>query len=118
MTKKRAERLTGYEVRQLDYRDRESRVAYGTFVGDELITEAAGATDELALQVLVRQVYRLHSLKTLAQYEGRCARCHRVKRLQIHHRQYRSHGGTHRLENLEPVCWDCHHVIHALERSK
>ena len=27
---------------------------------------------------------------------------------EIHHRKYRSHGGTHRVANLEPVCRDCH----------
>jgi uncharacterized protein YjcR len=50
--------------------------------------------------------------------EWRCSRCRKTKRLQIHHRQYRSHGGTHRIENLEPVCSDCHRLIHKLERSK
>jgi len=51
MTKKRAERLTGYEVRQLHEPDRRGRVAYGAFEGDELITEAAHLTDELAFEV-------------------------------------------------------------------
>jgi 5-methylcytosine-specific restriction endonuclease McrA len=32
--------------------------------------------------------------------------------LQIHHRKFRSRGGTHRPENLEPVCWECHRRIH------
>lgn len=118
MTKKGAERLTGYEIRQLDYSGRESSIVYGAFVGDELIAQAGNVTDDLALQVLVRELYRLHSLKVLEQYDGRCARCRRVERLEIHHRKYRSHGGTHRLENLEPVCWDCHHLIHTRERSK
>jgi hypothetical protein len=54
----------------------------------------------------------------LKQHDWRCARCRRPCRLQIHHRRYRSHGGTHRVENLEPVCWDCHKIIHKLERSK
>jgi hypothetical protein len=118
MTKRRAERLTGYEVRRLHDRDRTGRVAYGAFLGEELIAEGAHFTDELALKVLVREVYRLHALEVLRQCDGRCARCRKSKRLQIHHRQYRSHGGTHRIENLEPVCWDCHHLIHKLERSK
>jgi hypothetical protein len=26
-------------------------------------------------------------------------------------------GGTHRIENLEPVCWNCQKVIQRLERS-
>ena len=118
MTKKRAERLTGYEVRQLHDRDGNGKVAYGAFDGHQLIAEGAHAIDELAFEILVRQVYRLHSFEVLRRHDGRCARCRRVKRLQIHHRKYRSHGGTHRIENLEPVCWECHRIIHKLERSK
>jgi hypothetical protein len=118
MTKKRAERLTGYEVRRLHDRDRKGRVAYGAFQEGELMAEGAHLTDELALEVLVREVYRLHSLEVLRRHDGRCARCRSSRRLQIHHRRYRSHGGTHRIDNLEPVCWDCHKLIHKLERSQ
>jgi hypothetical protein len=118
MTKKRAERLTGYEIRQLHDRDGRGKVAYGAFEGDELIAEGAHLTDELVFEVLVREVYRIHSLEVLRQNGGRCARCRGYRRLQIHHRRYRSHGGTHKIENLEPVCRDCHHLIHRLERSK
>jgi len=118
MTKKRAERLTGYELRQLHDGDRKGRVAYGAFEGDEMIAEGAHLTDELAFEVLVREVYRLHSLEVLRLHDGRCARCRSSRRLQIHHRRYRSHGGTHSIENLEPVCRDCHKLIHKLERSK
>jgi hypothetical protein len=118
MTKKRAEQLLGYDVRQLSPVGRGGGVAYGAFEGDELVAEAAHLVDELALEILVREVYRLHCLEVLRRHGGRCARCHRAKRLQIHHRRYRSHGGTHRVENLEPVCWDCHKAIHKLERSK
>ena len=110
--------MTGYEVRQLPDRDRRGKVAYGAFEGDELIAEGSHLTDELACEVLVREVYRIHSLEVLRQNGGRCARCCSYRRLQIHHRRYRSHGGTHRIENLEPVCRDCHKVIHKLERSK
>ena len=118
MTKKRAERLTGYEIRRLPEREHDGRVSYGAFDGEELIVETAHLIEELALQVLVREVYQLHSIQVLEQYGWRCARCRSVRRLQIHHRRYRSHGGTHRIENLEPVCWDCHKLIHKLERSK
>jgi hypothetical protein len=51
MTKKRAEQLTGYEVRQLHDRDRRGRVAYGAFEGDELIAEGTHLSDDLAFEV-------------------------------------------------------------------
>lgn len=117
MTTRRAERLTGYEIRRLA--DTASgRIAYGAFRGDELVAEADHLTDDLALKILVERIYRLHCLIVLEQHGWTCSRCHEVKQLQIHHKTYRSHGGTHMIDNLEPVCWDCHHVIHRLERSQ
>ena len=110
--------MTGYEVRLIDDRDGTDKVSYGAFSEEELIAEGAHQIDEFALEILVREVYRLHSLEALRRCGGRCTRCRKPRRLQIHHRRYRSHGGTHRIENLEPVCWDCHRIIHKLERSK
>lgn len=116
MTKKRAERLTGYEVRRIT--EKAGKVTYGAFRDEELIASGTHLIDELALQVLVREVYRLHAIEVLKKADWRCARCGRPWRLQIHHRTYRSHGGTHRVDNLEPVCSDCHKIIHRAERSK
>ena len=118
MTKTRAERLIGCEVRRLEEAHAQSYVAYGAFRDNELIAEATHLTDDLALQILVRRIYEIHSLEAIKQHGWRCARCRRVRRLQIHHRKYRSHGGTHQVENLEPVCWDCHKMIHQTERSR
>ena len=118
MTQRRAEKMTGYEVRRLQDRGRPGRIVYGAFRGNVMVAEGAHLTDDRALQILVREVYTAHSLEVLKRHQWRCARCRRGGRLQIHHRTYRSHGGTHRIENLEPVCWDCHKIIHKLERSK
>jgi hypothetical protein len=118
MTSKRAERLTGYDIRRIQDRDRNGKVTYGAFRGDELIAEGAHVLDEFALKILVREIYSIHCLEVLKRHNGRCARCRGIRRLQIHHRKYRSHGGTDRVENLEPVCWDCHKLIHKLEHSK
>ena len=117
MTKKMAERLTGYEIRPVRCKE-QGRVTYGAFQDEELIAETTDRTEELALKILVGVIYRIHCFEALKRHDGRCARCRAVKRLQIHHRRYRSHGGTHRIENLEPVCWQCHRMIHTLERSQ
>jgi hypothetical protein len=53
MTQKRAERLTGYEVRPLSGHG--DRIRFGAFEGKELIAEAAGVVDWLALESLVEQ---------------------------------------------------------------
>jgi len=115
MTKRRAERLTGYEIRELA--PERGLVAMGAFEGDKLVMKGVGRADFLALGALVQGVYLLHSRKAMEQHGWRCARCRARKHLGIHHREYRSHGGTHRIENLEPVCRDCHKLIHRTERS-
>ena len=94
MTNRRAERLTGYEVRSVGAND--GRVTYGAFRRDELVIVAEHATEDLALDALVREVYRLNSLEVLKQHGWRCARCRGARRLQIHYRRYRSHGGSTR----------------------
>ena len=116
MTKKRAERLTGYEIRSVG--ENNGKITYGAFRRDELVIVAEHVTEDLALDALVREVYRLNSLEVLKQHGWRCARCRGARRLQIPHRRYRSRGGSHQTNNLEPVCWDCHKMIHKLERSK
>ena len=117
MTRAKAERLTGYEIRRLETSERDGCVAYGAFRDNQMIAEGANSTDDIALKILVREVYSVHSYEAFRRFNWRCARCRRGGRLQIHHRKYRSHGGTHRIENLEPVCWNCHRLIHQLERS-
>jgi HNH endonuclease len=115
MTKRRAERLTGYEIRELA--PQRGLVAVGAFEGEKLVVKGVGRADFLALRALVQAAYLFNSRKVMEQHDWRCARCRSSQRLEIHHRRYRSHGGTHRIENLEPVCRDCHKLIHRTERS-
>ena len=115
MTKRRAERLTGHEIRELP--PEKGLVVVGAFQDGHLIVKGIGRADFLALGALVRRVLLLHGRKAMEQHSWRCARCRLPKRLEIHHREYRSHGGTHRIETLEPVCRDCHKLIHRTERS-
>ena len=116
MTRKRAEVLTGYEIRTLARPS--GRFQLGAFVEDQLIAEATHWTEHLALKALVEAVYRLHCGKVLKQCGGRCVRCRLQSAHHIHHKRYRSHGGTHEVDNLEPVCWDCHRMIHEIEYSQ
>jgi HNH endonuclease len=116
MTKKRAERLTGYEIRELP--SERGLNTLGAFEGDQLVVKAVGRADFIALRALVHGVFFVHSRKAMEQQGWRCTRCQSSRRLEIHHRRYRSHGGTHRMENLEPVCRDCHKMIHRQERSR
>ena len=115
MTRKRAERLTGYEIRLMGTGD--SEFSYGAFDGEDLVVESRHADERLALDRLVARVYARHRDGSLTTRVAVCA-VWAIQRLQIHHRKFRSHGGTHRPENLEPVCIECHDLIHRIERSK
>jgi hypothetical protein len=44
-----------------------------------------------------------------------CARCGKqdyVINMELHHKVFRSQGGSDEPENLEPLCHDCHFKIH------
>ena len=116
MTRRRAERLTGYEIRRMVTGD--SGFRYAAFDGADVVAESWHADERLALDRLVARVYARHRELVLERHAWQCARCGRSRSLQIHHRKFRSHGGTHRTVNLEPVCWECHDLIHRIERSK
>ena len=118
MTKRKAERLTGYEIRRMESEGKNGRFRFGAFRGEENVAEGDHRIESWALWFLVRAVYVVHCGIVLERYGWRCSRCHEAKPLQIHHRCFRSHGGTHDLENLEPVCMDCHREIHRRERSR
>ena len=72
MTKRRAERLTGYEIRELP--PERGLVAVGAFEGDNLVVKGVGRTDFFALGAVVQGVYMLHSRKAMEQHGWRCSR--------------------------------------------
>src|SRR5258708_36911490 len=100
MTAKRAECLTGYEIRRMA--EKSGKVTYGAFRDDEFVVTGTHRIDELALRVLVKEIYKLHAIEVLKQNNWRCARCGGPWRLQIHHRRDRSHGGTPPAGELGP----------------
>ena len=68
-----------------------------------------------------KPIWRAHSVRTatkaqrqilMARYGG-CFHCAAHPALcQIHHIKPVSQGGSTRLDNMVPVCWDCHQKIH------
>lgn len=68
-----------------------------------------------------KPIWRAHSVRTateaqrqilMARYDG-CFHCAAHPALcQIHHIKPVSRGGSTRLDNMIPVCWDCHQKIH------
>ena len=57
MTKRRAERLIGYEIRRIP--EGESDFRYGAFSGEELLAEAQHRKEGIALTLLVNRVYQI-----------------------------------------------------------
>jgi hypothetical protein len=92
VTRRKAERLTGYEVRRIQKDG--SIFSYGAFSGEDLMAQAMHRKESIALTLLVNRVYQIHSRQVLEKHGWRCTRCGRTYLLQIHHRQFRSHGGT------------------------
>jgi hypothetical protein len=66
MTKKRAERLTGYEIRELP--PERGLYTVGAFEGDQLVVKAVGRADFTALRALVHGVLFVHSRKAMKQH--------------------------------------------------
>lgn len=59
--------------------------------------------------VLSPEEYRALSVKKYVLQEGRCARCGKVKPLQLHHKHGRGIGGGKRNdEDSELCCQKCH----------
>ncbi len=113
MTKTRAEFLTGYSIRSTWLRGAWRCAAFN---GSTLVAEVLDRDERVGLRRLVKLIYAIHCQMALAEHGWRCAYCGRSRPIEIHHKRFRSLGGTHRVENLEPVCWDCHRRIHARGR--
>ena len=114
MTKKRAERLARYEIRSVG--ENNGKVAFGAFRSDELVIAAWHAVEDLALAALVSEVYKLNSLE-VSDSMARAARA----AVELGTSRFTTGAidrGRYALaEDLEPLCWDCHRLIHQRERS-
>jgi hypothetical protein len=69
MTKKRAQRLTGFEIRELA--PERGLVAVGAFEGEKLVVKGVGRADFLALRAVVRAAYLFNSRKAMEQHGWR-----------------------------------------------
>ncbi len=72
MTKRKAERLTGYDIRLI--RHERGRFTFGAFRGTDLVGEANDAFDEFALAALVEKVHAIHSSVATARTVARTSR--------------------------------------------
>jgi hypothetical protein len=75
----------------------------------------AGRTEKEAIDGLVKLGYVEVSGFVMKRANFLCERCGCGGALQIHHRIFRSHGGTHTPDNLEAlgVNCQCHNKIHS-----
>jgi hypothetical protein len=114
MTIRRAEHLTGYEIRVAAASGLFRQ--YSAFDVAVCVVAVRDIDERRGLRRLAKAVLAIHSRIVLARFRWRCAHCGRSRPLEIHHKLPRSLGGTHRVENLEPACWDCHRALHRVRR--
>lgn len=55
-------------------------------------------------------------VEVLMRDNWKCQLCGAMMNLDIHHRQFRSHGGPNELGNLITLCRDCHEAQHGHRR--
>ena len=56
--------------------------------------------------------YRQLCARVLERDGWRCQSCGSMQQLQVHHQQFRSHGGDDSEENLITLCDGCHKLLH------
>ena len=56
--------------------------------------------------------YRQIQQKALFRAGNKCERCGSTYMLGCHHKQHRSQGGAHSLENIDVLCQECHAQEH------
>ena len=114
MTKRRAEQLTGYEIRRLSAS--QHPVIVGAFNGEDLVATARNLTERLALRDLVARVYRLNCFAALKRFESPHGdiKSHRALSntaqhpIAAHDRRYPRTNNPH----LDwPACWWLHEPI-------
>ena len=56
--------------------------------------------------------YRLICKVVMERDNWRCQHCGSMMNLQVHHQQFRSHGGPDTKDNLITLCAFCHRLTH------
>lgn len=74
MTIKRAEHLTGYEIRRLPA-EQGGLITFGAFNNGGMVIKASGRVEWMALRTIVQRVYGLHSRIAMEPAGWRCSRC-------------------------------------------
>lgn len=111
MTLRKAEAITGYEIRRLDIDDGKG-FYFEALDRGERVTAIGGKDEADALDKLVAEVYKIHCEIVRRRQGFRCSGCSKLKALSCHHKIFRSHGRDDRLSNLTALCNDCHEMQH------
>ena len=106
ITKRKAERITGLEVR------RGVGKSWEAVDGDLVVASASHSKETTCLTLLVNAVYKVRQAEAFERDGHMCVYCGSRYRLSTHHIIFRSHGRDDRTANLETTCQDCHDDIH------
>jgi 5-methylcytosine-specific restriction endonuclease McrA len=56
--------------------------------------------------------------QVLARDGWHCQQCGSMTNLEVHHQEFRSHGGEHDEANLITLCSACHRTAHAVTQAR
>lgn len=107
MTQKKAERITGCEIRLVQFNNQHRAIASENGAP---IAECYDYKPNMALGRLVEAVYRILSARQREKQKGRCANCGNVRPLEMDHIIPRSKGRDDR--QIRGLCTECHQIRH------
>ena len=107
MTKAKAEKITGCEVKLVVIGRQHNAIASE---GGVPIATVMGYSPAEAYRKLVEKVYKILSARQREAQRGRCANCGELRPLEIDHIRMRSHGRDDR--QIRALCVECHQIRH------
>jgi 5-methylcytosine-specific restriction endonuclease McrA len=113
VTLRTACRVTGLDIRLIPSTSKVgSAVTYAAFDGEVEVIRRTESGHAATLSAVVETLYRRTCQRVFERAGWKCERCHGIRPLHAHHRQYRSHGRVDSMDNLEALCNPCHQAEH------
>ena len=110
MTLRSAERIIGRPI-QIE------QIGAHQFAARSGGVTADGSTEAIAIDMLLKQNYKLISQIVFEEQEWKCAACGKIKPLEIDHIIPRARGRLDTRGNLRALCSSCHRARHG-ERTR
>lgn len=112
-----AEKISGWSYQAFVEGSDRKRLIRVKATSPDLQTEYAATAlkESRAVATVVGMIYNHNRNLVLKRAAGRCENCGLRRPLQVHHKQFRSHGRDDRVSNLTAICCGndgCHEAAH------